>query len=49
MVPVYLHVARGLNGSETGLLLFPTSIVGSAASLYAGWHMRVGHNTDDPL
>ena len=41
MQPVYLHVTRGLNGSQTGLLLLPSSIVGSAASLYAGWHMRV--------
>ncbi|WVR08976.1 hypothetical protein IAU60_006035 [Kwoniella sp. DSM 27419] len=40
MQPVYLHVSRGLNGSETGLLLIPTSVVGSLASLYAGWHMR---------
>ncbi|WRT69156.1 uncharacterized protein IL334_006140 [Kwoniella shivajii] len=40
MQPVYLHVTRGLNGSETGLLLLPSSIVGSLASLYAGWHMR---------
>ncbi|WWC63940.1 uncharacterized protein I303_106546 [Kwoniella dejecticola CBS 10117] len=40
MQPVYLHVTRGLNGSETGLLLLPSSIVGSFSSLYAGWHMR---------
>ncbi|AAW43996.1 conserved hypothetical protein [Cryptococcus deneoformans JEC21] len=40
MQPVYLHVTRGLNGSETGLLLIPSSIVGSFSSLYAGWHMR---------
>ncbi|KAL7421302.1 hypothetical protein Q5752_004187 [Cryptotrichosporon argae] len=38
--PVYLHVVRGLDGSTTGLLLVPSSIAGSAASLYAGWHMR---------
>ena len=41
MQPVYLHVTRGLNGSQTGLLLLPSDIVGSASSLYAGWHMRV--------
>lgn len=41
MQPVYLHVSRGLNGRETGLLLLPGSIFGSATSLYAGWHMRV--------
>ena len=41
MQPVYLRVSRGLNGSQTGLLLLPSSIVGSASSLYAGWHMRV--------
>ncbi|WVQ73605.1 hypothetical protein IAR50_003185 [Cryptococcus sp. DSM 104548] len=40
MQPVYLHVVRGLNGSETGLLLIPSSIVGSFSSLYAGWHMK---------
>ncbi|KAK1922622.1 major facilitator superfamily domain-containing protein [Papiliotrema laurentii] len=40
MQPVYLHVSRGLNGRETGLLLLPGSIFGSATSLYAGWHMR---------
>nr|WRH23635.1 Histidine phosphatase superfamily [Naematelia aurantialba] len=40
MQPVYLHVTRGLNGSQTGLLLLPSSIAGSASSLYAGWHMR---------
>ncbi|CAD6577469.1 MAG: hypothetical protein TREMPRED_001957 [Tremellales sp. Tagirdzhanova-0007] len=40
MQPVYLHVTRGLNGSQTGLLLLPSDIVGSASSLYAGWHMR---------
>ncbi|KAK4685900.1 sedoheptulose-bisphosphatase, partial [Tremellales sp. Uapishka_1] len=38
--PVYLHVSRGLNGSQTGLVLLPSTIVGSASSLYAGWHMR---------
>ena len=41
MQPVYLHVTRGLNGSQTGLVLLPSSIVGSASSLYAGWHMSV--------
>lgn len=41
MQPVYLHVSRGLNGSQTGLLLLPSSVVGSISSLYAGWHMRV--------
>ena len=41
MQPVYLHVTRGLNGSQTGLLLLPSDFVGSASSLYAGWHMRV--------
>ncbi|OCF35647.1 hypothetical protein I316_02702 [Kwoniella heveanensis BCC8398] len=40
MQPVYLHVTRGLNGSETGLILIPASIVGSVSSLYAGWHMK---------
>ncbi|ORY33117.1 major facilitator superfamily domain-containing protein [Naematelia encephala] len=40
MQPVYLHVTRGLNGSETGLLLLPSSISGALSSLYAGWHMR---------
>ncbi|WVQ63809.1 uncharacterized protein L199_001964 [Kwoniella botswanensis] len=40
MQPIYLHVTRGLNGSETGLLLLPSSIVGSLSSLYAGWHMK---------
>nr|XP_031858907.1 uncharacterized protein CI109_005727 [Kwoniella shandongensis]KAA5525979.1 hypothetical protein CI109_005727 [Kwoniella shandongensis] len=40
MQPVYLHVTRGLNGSQTGLLLIPSSVVGAASSLYAGWHMR---------
>ncbi|ODO06051.1 hypothetical protein L198_01280 [Cryptococcus wingfieldii CBS 7118] len=40
MQPVYLHVVRGLNGSETGLLLIPSSIAGSFSSLYAGWHMK---------
>ncbi|KAK8843992.1 hypothetical protein IAR55_006785 [Kwoniella newhampshirensis] len=40
MQPVYLHVTRGLNGSETGLLLLPSSVVGAASSFYAGWHMR---------
>ncbi|GFZ47341.1 hypothetical protein JCM24511_05084 [Saitozyma sp. JCM 24511] len=40
MQPVYLHVTRGLNGGQTGLVLLPSSIVGSASSLYAGWHMR---------
>jgi hypothetical protein len=41
MQPVYLHVTRALNGQDTGLVLLPSSIVGSAASLYAGYHMRV--------
>ena len=41
MQPVYLHVTRGLDGSQTGLLLLPSSVAGSASSLHAGWHMRV--------
>jgi hypothetical protein len=48
MQPVYLHVTRGLNGGQTGLVLLPSSIVGSASSLYAGWHMRVSRS-DRPL
>ncbi|WVW79459.1 hypothetical protein I302_101428 [Kwoniella bestiolae CBS 10118] len=40
MQPIYLHVTRGLNGSDTGLLLLPSSVVGSLSSLYAGWHMK---------
>ncbi|KAL7412507.1 major facilitator superfamily domain-containing protein [Mrakia frigida] len=40
MLPLYLHVVRGYNGSKTGLILLPSSIVGSAGSLFAGWYMR---------
>jgi hypothetical protein len=37
MLPLYLHVVRGYNGSKTGLILLPASITGSAGSLFAGW------------
>lgn len=39
-IPLYLHVVRGYNGTDTGLILLPSTISGSAASLYAGWHMK---------
>ena len=41
MIPVYLHIPRGLNGREAGLVLLPASITGSLASLGAGYYMRV--------
>ncbi|CDZ97896.1 Predicted transporter (major facilitator superfamily) [Phaffia rhodozyma] len=40
MIPMYLHIVRGYNGSQTGLILLPSSITGSAGSLFAGWYMR---------
>ena len=39
-IPLYLHVVRGYDGTHTGLILLPSTVTGSAASLYAGWHMR---------
>lgn len=40
MVPLYLHTVRDFNGTKTGLILLPSTITGSAGSLYAGFHMR---------
>lgn len=40
MIPLYLHVVRGYDGTHTGLILLPSTFTGSAASLYAGWHMK---------